>query len=299
MEEFGGSHCEMEGCNQLDFLPFKCKACMKNLCLTHRSYAMHNCSSGSMGGKDATSLDCPICGISVKFFRGEDVNTAWEEHYTTTCTKEKTVASVAAVCSHSNCKTTLGTSNKVTCPKCSLSFCLAHRVFEEHSCSGARAGREAFLSRLTSSTPSTKTTSSKATTGTKRQSTSSTSASAGLKRASQSQLECPFCNRKGWASVSELELHVTAHMTDAPPASNVQSAATVFEAPTIVAASSSGTGDGTNRDREVCPNCNARFENAVDLVTHFEQKHSARRPASLSGHGSENGAKPDNKCKIT
>ena len=65
MEDLG-SHCQHDGCNQLDFLPFKCPSCKKSLCLTHRSFAMHGCSSGAMGGKDVTSLDCPICGQSGK-----------------------------------------------------------------------------------------------------------------------------------------------------------------------------------------------------------------------------------------
>ena len=64
-----GGHCQQEGCKQQDFLPFKCNVCTKTLCLAHRSYVAHECV-GSLA-KDMTSLDCPICGRSVKFTRAD------------------------------------------------------------------------------------------------------------------------------------------------------------------------------------------------------------------------------------
>lgn len=38
-----GAHCELEGCNQKDFLPFECEYCHKKFCLEHRLVAKHNC----------------------------------------------------------------------------------------------------------------------------------------------------------------------------------------------------------------------------------------------------------------
>ena len=38
-----GEHCQLEECNQLDFLPFKCDLCKKIFCLKHKSYDDHKC----------------------------------------------------------------------------------------------------------------------------------------------------------------------------------------------------------------------------------------------------------------
>lgn len=38
-----GHRCSMNGCNHMDFLPFKCQHCRKKFCSDHFSYKEHNC----------------------------------------------------------------------------------------------------------------------------------------------------------------------------------------------------------------------------------------------------------------
>ena len=69
-----GSHCAADGCNQRDFLPFTCDGCHKPFCLAHRSGLAHNCAGAER--KDVTSIDCPICGKSIRMTRSENPDLA-------------------------------------------------------------------------------------------------------------------------------------------------------------------------------------------------------------------------------
>ena len=40
-----GKHCQLEYCNQLDFLPFLCQSCRKTFCLDHRTEDAHRCAN--------------------------------------------------------------------------------------------------------------------------------------------------------------------------------------------------------------------------------------------------------------
>lgn len=140
-----GAHCQQEGCNQKDFLPFRCATCSRSLCLSHRSYVSHNCNGDKM--KDMTSIDCPICGKSVKFDKTQDVNTVWNEHYLTMCTQTAPAThKIITKCFKPGCNKTLGPSNTFECPKCHQKVCLSHRIPEEHSCVGYI--RKEFLERV-------------------------------------------------------------------------------------------------------------------------------------------------------
>ena len=129
-----GHHCEVISCNQRDFLPFTCDICKRKLCLLHRSYAAHTCAGEN--SKDITSIDCPICGKSVKFSQAQStkVDEIWEEHYLTNCSREKAPLKITKICFKSSCTTVLGLSNIYRCKKCNKDVCLQHRVPEEHSC---------------------------------------------------------------------------------------------------------------------------------------------------------------------
>jgi predicted nucleic acid binding AN1-type Zn finger protein len=318
MEDVGGKHCEFDDCNELDFLPFQCPSCRMNLCLKHRSYIMHKCSSGESGGKDATSLDCPICMKSVKFFYGQDVNDIWEKHYTTTCTQKQAKSIINTLCSHISCNIILKDTNKVVCSKCTKLFCLKHRVPEDHDCSSVIArvtkskggqdvkqGRLAMLERLTSSTqPSAKTAVQNKKLKQSNTSSSSSSSSIAAKITSadyhsHSQLECPFCNLKGWSSVTDLQGHISRAHDDTSTVNvdvdvDPTSTFTVFtSAPstTTAAAASSSLGVGS----EVCPTCQQRFSDAVALVSHFETAHTTNSPSSTT---STSNNKRKNQCDI-
>jgi len=235
MEEFG-KHCEFAGCNALDFLPFKCPGCCRSHCLTHSSRNMHACSGTK---RDATSVDCPVCSKSVVFNRGEDVNLAWEQHYVTACTQQVAKATETARCALPSCRVALKDSTtRVSCGRCRVLFCLAHRVPEDHGCAGLRGNRDAFLSKLANAAPrkaapapgpAKKTRAAPAATSTGTSTGTGTStqlqrgggsgAGAGVQPDGKSQssmsaavqaqvLECPFCARADWESVPELEAHV-------------------------------------------------------------------------------------------
>jgi uncharacterized protein YbaR (Trm112 family) len=91
---------------------------------------------------------------------------------------------------------------------------------------------------------------------------------------------CPFCNQ-GFSSTSVLQSHIVAQHPDTN--SGIPAATVPFSAPT--SSSSAATTGGNQvggrfdmgRAREVCPMCQQRFIDPVELVTHFETAH----PASL------------------
>ena len=137
-----GKHCEHDNCNQRDFLPFSCDYCSKNLCLDHRYYSAHSCLGAQ--SKDMTSIDCPLCSISVKFPKSKNVDEVWQDHYLTSC-KQSSEQKVVHRCFEASCQRVLGPSNLLTCGKCKQSVCLSHRVPEDHHCFGMRG---AILSKL-------------------------------------------------------------------------------------------------------------------------------------------------------
>lgn len=92
-----GKHCQIDSCNQKDFLPFVCDLCSGVFCLEHRSREAHSCSvepvkreSQAAGG--STSYPC-----SFQDCRGKEVL-------------------------------------PVVCPHCEKHFCLAHRHQDDHKC---------------------------------------------------------------------------------------------------------------------------------------------------------------------
>ena len=130
--EHVGSHCQVTNCNQKDFLPFKCQHCTMTFCNEHRTYSAHECK-GELA-RDMTSIDCPICSLSVKFDLSQDVNQVWESHYMNTCTKAPPIKKATKKCNRPDCQTSLGLTNSFTCSKCNKLVCLTHRMPEEHSC---------------------------------------------------------------------------------------------------------------------------------------------------------------------
>ena len=95
------------------------------LCLTHRSSAMHDCAG--LGIKDVTSMDCVICGKSIKYEKGVGEDEVWNHHFATECTKQPEKKLAKTVCPVAGCLTYLGPSNTYKCGKCSKTVCLSHR----------------------------------------------------------------------------------------------------------------------------------------------------------------------------
>ncbi|KAH9504950.1 AN1-type zinc finger protein 1 [Bulinus truncatus] len=90
-----GSNCEFHTCNQLDFLPFQCDGCGKTFCLHHRSRDQHNCTAPE----------------------AQVVEFAGERSYPCTINECSNRELTPIICHH-----------------CELSFCMSHRLQEDHSC---------------------------------------------------------------------------------------------------------------------------------------------------------------------
>lgn len=147
-----GHNCEVADCNQRDFLPFTCDLCRRKLCLLHRSYNAHSCEGSN--SKDMTSIDCPICGKSVKFSQSQSADAIWDNHYNTICSRQFSKTETAKTCFKTSCSTVLGLSNSFTCLKCQKVVCLTHRNPEEHDCVSLKGNikdyRSSFLDRFDS-----------------------------------------------------------------------------------------------------------------------------------------------------
>lgn len=127
-----GKHCEYVGCGQQDFLPYMCDCCKKRLCAEHRKYEAHNCTGNAI--KNMTSIDCPVCGKSIKFDESQDINVLWEYHFANVCVQKPPPVVQKLKCAKKSCSTTLGPSNTFKCPKCLKSVCMSHRIAEDHEC---------------------------------------------------------------------------------------------------------------------------------------------------------------------
>ncbi|KAI0200016.1 AN1-like zinc finger protein [Astrocystis sublimbata] len=111
-----GRHCQLEYCNQLDFLPFFCQSCKRTFCLDHRTEDSHKCENKGAWAerRRQAQLARPAAGEGRRM-----------RDYVT----EKP-------CAADNCKTTVGTSlvPGVHCATCNHDYCLKHRLREEHDC---------------------------------------------------------------------------------------------------------------------------------------------------------------------
>lgn len=116
MEMEIGSYCSVIRCNRRDFLPFTCDGCKQKFCQEHKTYSEHLCEG--ISAKSISSIDCPICGESVKFALNENVDERWAQHYSLDCTKKAAPIKVAAKCPVKLCNTVLGISNFYGCPRC-------------------------------------------------------------------------------------------------------------------------------------------------------------------------------------
>ena len=125
-----GGHCSMPGCNQKDFLPFKCDVCSRELCLRHRSYLNHKCEGEE--SKNYTSIACPICTKTIKFTKSENIDMVWEQHYFNGCSQEPEKDVTKKLCPI--CNTKIGLANVFHCKLCNREVCISHRSPEDHNC---------------------------------------------------------------------------------------------------------------------------------------------------------------------
>ena len=94
-----GKHCDLEGCNLLDFLPVTCNYCLKIFCKEHFSYVEHNCAEWKT--------------ISQKTSNPAPTLQKFNCHFLECRRLEET---------------------EIVCPKCQQNFCMVHRLEKDHQC---------------------------------------------------------------------------------------------------------------------------------------------------------------------
>ena len=123
-----GAHCQYKFCHQLDFLPFRCESCKGTYCLDHRTETGHECTKAgawAAARRQASSTLPASAG--------------------------KPTLATGAQCSSPICKTFINTHSAVgvTCTNCNRTYCLKHRLREDHDCAkltpiGARPASSAI-----------------------------------------------------------------------------------------------------------------------------------------------------------
>ncbi|ETW31940.1 hypothetical protein PFUGPA_04617 [Plasmodium falciparum Palo Alto/Uganda] len=101
--------CDMEGCRNHDFLPYKCEYCKLIFCEFHRNAEEHLCSKLKDMELNTVVL-CEYCGIVLP-----DV---------------------------------LNGINNYICKKCRKSFCLPHRYSDVHNCIKSDEEKSFFKSNI-------------------------------------------------------------------------------------------------------------------------------------------------------
>ncbi|KFY13210.1 hypothetical protein V492_03434 [Pseudogymnoascus sp. VKM F-4246] len=123
-----GSHCQDPYCNQLDFLPFRCESCFGTFCLDHRSETAHKCpKAGDWARRRAAATAAS----------------------STTSGRTTLAVDTPRPCASPTCKTVTSAAGRnpgVHCSGCNRTYCLKHRLKEDHDCKnlvpiGARPAR--------------------------------------------------------------------------------------------------------------------------------------------------------------
>ena len=111
-----GTHCQLEYCNQLDFLPFFCQSCRKTFCLEHRTETAHKCAAAGAWAQRKRQAELA--------------------HRPAGAGKQMRDFVSQKPCADDRCKTVIGTSlvPGVHCPGCNRDYCLKHRLGEDHDC---------------------------------------------------------------------------------------------------------------------------------------------------------------------
>eukprot|EP00518_Triparma_eleuthera_P012045 CAMPEP_0182478256 /NCGR_PEP_ID=MMETSP1319-20130603/32220_1 /TAXON_ID=172717 /ORGANISM="Bolidomonas pacifica, Strain RCC208" /LENGTH=173 /DNA_ID=CAMNT_0024679575 /DNA_START=55 /DNA_END=577 /DNA_ORIENTATION=+ len=84
-----GAHCADPTCNQLDFLPWRCRGCSELFCAEHN--AAHSCAQTAQleAEEDRWAVECPLCNRNVAAMPGETRDTAVSRHMERGCKPRK------------------------------------------------------------------------------------------------------------------------------------------------------------------------------------------------------------------
>lgn len=156
-----GSHCDVETCKQLDFLPFDCESCKgyvsRSVAVSVSASSPHHPSHTQRPACPVLCCPCPACLVTLAIERPNQSSTFCLDHRTETahsCKKAgtwlssfrpaaaavtrapQTLGGAPSACAASRCKTQINTPTHpgVRCPTCRKQFCLAHRLQDSHEC---------------------------------------------------------------------------------------------------------------------------------------------------------------------
>eukprot|EP00930_Biecheleria_cincta_P048016 TRINITY_DN33398_c0_g1_i1.p1 TRINITY_DN33398_c0_g1~~TRINITY_DN33398_c0_g1_i1.p1 ORF type:complete len:198 (-),score=19.89 TRINITY_DN33398_c0_g1_i1:189-782(-) len=132
VEVKGAAHCSIATCHRLDFLPFRCDACNGVYCQDHFPYGGHQCTKA--GADSVQVIVCPICEVAERIRTDEDPNLTWDRHFTQSCNQRAPEKSGPKRCPVDGCREKMGPSNRFDCQRCGQTFCIKHRLQEDHDC---------------------------------------------------------------------------------------------------------------------------------------------------------------------
>jgi len=134
-----GRNCALSQCNQLDFLPVKCDACMEVFCIRHYRYESHGCNKAQ--DKSVQVPACPLCSEPVVGNRNELPDLAVSQHIDQYCKRNdraiyraRKPKSNLQSCSFKSCKQK--DLIYLECSDCHWKYCVKHRHPSDHSCPG-------------------------------------------------------------------------------------------------------------------------------------------------------------------
>ena len=133
------TRCAHPYCNQIEYLPVKCKYCHKSFCPLHASTKTHECKAVQRDSKLA--MECPICLKTIYYKSGDDCNAVMEAHMANKkeCDPQNYMKEKARRCKRCplvKCRKKLTPANSMKCKECGLEFCLEHRWPDSHFCCG-------------------------------------------------------------------------------------------------------------------------------------------------------------------
>ena len=123
-----GTHCNVQSCHMLDFLPFSCEGCHETFCLDHRSFQAHSCRNTP----DSRALECPLCHNVVPLGTSQNANQAVSKHIDEGCKNIEAERRRQNRCQMKGCRKF--ELMPIGCNHCRKQFCISHRQTETHQC---------------------------------------------------------------------------------------------------------------------------------------------------------------------
>lgn len=279
------------GCFLADFLPFQCSGCDRTFCLQHRLPAVHACPDAS----SRSVLVCPLCKRGVELVAGEDPNVTFAHHEASECKKNLRIKAARnkRVCGAPGCSSRLTTMNVCHCSKCGGDYCMTHRFYDDHMCSGTpgAARRKPSGSASASGKRAAAEHGPRSIAGAAFLDGLAKRSTQGKGTASSTSVSKSGGGGSGRAGLAKKP--VTRSRQDA--AAELRATAARRRRGGEAPQSTPSSSDGRRRapGREVCPQCGARFHEVEDLVAHVQGAHqdAAPREASAPSAAREDPAK--------